>query len=115
VASEAMNALGVPTTRALSLVGTGAQVLRDMFYECVPSAPVCLLLGSCHSRLFRSLEHQNDLQRTCVVAQRNFRLAVAVAAVPRGDYHDKPSHLTALYIPEPHAVCCEGESNQLVI
>jgi len=31
--SEAMNALGVPTTRALSLVSTGEQVLRDMFYD----------------------------------------------------------------------------------
>lgn len=37
IASEAMNALGIPTTRALSLVGTGAQVLRDMFYKCVAS------------------------------------------------------------------------------
>jgi serine/tyrosine/threonine adenylyltransferase len=31
--SEAMHALGVPTTRALSLVATGDQVLRDMFYD----------------------------------------------------------------------------------
>ncbi|KAI0566656.1 hypothetical protein FGB62_7g529 [Gracilaria domingensis] len=30
--SEAMHHLGVPTTRALSLVGTGAGVVRDMFY-----------------------------------------------------------------------------------
>ena len=33
VASEAMAALGVPTTRALCLVGTGDTVLRDMFYK----------------------------------------------------------------------------------
>lgn len=33
VASEAMAALGVPTTRALSLVLTGAEVMRDMFYN----------------------------------------------------------------------------------
>ena len=33
VCSEAMHALGVPTTRALSLVGTGEAVLRDMFYD----------------------------------------------------------------------------------
>jgi uncharacterized protein YdiU (UPF0061 family) len=33
VGSEAMAALGVPTTRALSLVGTGDQVMRDMFYN----------------------------------------------------------------------------------
>ncbi|MBC8034293.1 MAG: YdiU family protein [Chitinophagaceae bacterium] len=31
--SEAMFYLGVPTTRALSLVTTGDQVLRDMFYD----------------------------------------------------------------------------------
>ena len=31
--SEAMHALGVPTTRALSLVATGDQILRDMFYD----------------------------------------------------------------------------------
>ncbi|QDA61460.1 protein adenylyltransferase SelO [Hymenobacter jejuensis] len=31
--SEAMHYLGVPTTRALSLVGTGDTVVRDMFYN----------------------------------------------------------------------------------
>jgi serine/tyrosine/threonine adenylyltransferase len=31
--SEAMHHLGVPTTRALSLVGTGDSVIRDMFYD----------------------------------------------------------------------------------
>ena len=31
--SEAMHHLGVPTTRALSLVLTGDQVIRDMFYD----------------------------------------------------------------------------------
>jgi uncharacterized protein YdiU (UPF0061 family) len=31
--SEAMFHLGVPTTRALSLVGTGEEVIRDMFYD----------------------------------------------------------------------------------
>lgn len=36
VASEALYHLGVPTTRALSLVGTGAEVVRDMFYKCAP-------------------------------------------------------------------------------
>lgn len=33
VCSEAMHHLGVPTTRALALVGTGEPVLRDMFYD----------------------------------------------------------------------------------
>ncbi|HYD57207.1 MAG TPA: YdiU family protein [Burkholderiales bacterium] len=35
--SEAMHWLGVPTTRALSLVGTGESVIRDMFYDGNPS------------------------------------------------------------------------------
>ncbi|HEX5804018.1 MAG TPA: YdiU family protein, partial [Azospira sp.] len=33
VCSEAMHHLGVPTTRALALVGSGEPVLRDMFYD----------------------------------------------------------------------------------
>ena len=36
--SEAMHALGVPTTRALSLVATGESVVRDMFYDGNPQA-----------------------------------------------------------------------------
>ena len=43
--SEAMHHLGVPTTRALSLVATGAVVVRDMFYDGnpqpEPGAVVC--------------------------------------------------------------------------
>jgi serine/tyrosine/threonine adenylyltransferase len=36
--SEAMHHLGVPTTRALSLVATGERVVRDMFYDGHPKA-----------------------------------------------------------------------------
>ena len=35
--SEAMHWLGVPTTRALSLVGSGEAVIRDMFYDGHPA------------------------------------------------------------------------------
>jgi uncharacterized protein YdiU (UPF0061 family) len=35
--SEAMHFLGVPTTRALSLAGTGEPVIRDMFYDGHPA------------------------------------------------------------------------------
>jgi serine/tyrosine/threonine adenylyltransferase len=35
--SEAMHHLGVPTTRALSLVATGDKVMRDMFYDGNPA------------------------------------------------------------------------------
>jgi uncharacterized protein YdiU (UPF0061 family) len=48
--SEAMHHLGVPTTRALSLVGTGERVIRDMFYdghpESEPGAIVCRVAPS---------------------------------------------------------------------
>lgn len=54
--SEAMHGLGVPTTRALSLVATGTGVVRDMFYSgeprleagavCARLAPTFLRLGS---------------------------------------------------------------------
>jgi serine/tyrosine/threonine adenylyltransferase len=50
VCSEAMFHLGVPTTRALSLVGTGEQVMRDMFYDgnaaYEPGAIVCRVAPS---------------------------------------------------------------------
>ncbi len=36
--SEAMHHLGIPTTRALSLVVTGEEVIRDMFYDGRPRA-----------------------------------------------------------------------------
>ncbi len=48
--SEAMHCLGVPTTRALSLVGSGEQVVRDMFYdgnpEPEPGAVLCRVAPS---------------------------------------------------------------------
>jgi len=48
--SEAMHHLGVPTTRALSLVGTGEAVMRDMFYDghprAEPGAIVCRVAPS---------------------------------------------------------------------
>lgn len=48
--SEAMFHLGVPTTRALSLVATGEQVVRDMFYDGnpkhEPGAVVCRVAPS---------------------------------------------------------------------
>jgi len=50
LASEAMHHLGVPTTRALSLVTTGEMVLRDMFYDghprYEPGAVVCRVAPS---------------------------------------------------------------------
>jgi uncharacterized protein YdiU (UPF0061 family) len=48
--SEAMHHLGVPTTRALCIVGTGEDVVRDMFYDgrprAEPGAVVCRVAPS---------------------------------------------------------------------
>ena len=48
--SEAMHHLGIPTTRALSLVATGDEVVRDMFYDGhprpEPGAIVCRVAPS---------------------------------------------------------------------
>jgi len=48
--SEAMFHLDVPTTRALSLIGTGDQVVRDMFYDghprAEPGAVICRMAPS---------------------------------------------------------------------
>ncbi len=48
--SEAMHHLGIPTTRALSLVATGDEVVRDMFYNgnprAEPGAIVCRVAPS---------------------------------------------------------------------
>lgn len=48
--SEAMHHLGIPTTRALSLISTGEEVLRDMFYDGhpknEPGAVVCRMAPS---------------------------------------------------------------------
>ena len=65
--SEAMHHLGVPTTRALSLVTTGEPVLRDMFYDGRPAyepgaivmrvAPSFLRFGN-----FEILAARNELQ-----------------------------------------------------
>ena len=48
--SEAMHHLGIPTTRALSLILTGESVVRDMFYdgnpEIEPGAVVCRVAPS---------------------------------------------------------------------
>ena len=50
ICSEAMHHLGIPTTRALSLVTTGEDVLRDMFYDgraaMEPGAVVCRVAPS---------------------------------------------------------------------
>ena len=65
--SEAMHHLGVPTTRALSLILTGEQVRRDMFYDgnpqWEPGAVVCRVARS-FTRFgnFEILSSRNDIE-----------------------------------------------------
>ena len=69
--SEAMHALGVPTTRALSLVATGDAVVRDMMYdgnpEAEPGAIVCRVATSFvrfgNFELFASRNDTDTLRR----------------------------------------------------
>ncbi len=69
--SEAMHYLGIATTRALSLISTGEQVVRDMFYDGHPTlepgaivcrvAPTFLRFG--HFELWASRQNVTKLQR----------------------------------------------------
>ena len=69
--SEAMHHLGVPTTRALSLVATGETVVRDMFYDgnpvAEPGAVVCRVAPSFtrfgHFELLAARGERDLLQR----------------------------------------------------
>ncbi|MGZ5174315.1 MAG: protein adenylyltransferase SelO [Burkholderiales bacterium] len=69
--SEAMHYLGVPTTRALSLVGTGETVVRDMFYDgnpkAEPGAIVCRVAPSFvrfgNFQIHAAYEEPEDLKR----------------------------------------------------
>lgn len=58
VCSEAMYGLGIPTTRALSLVLTGETVVRDMFYDGRPAPE----LGAITSRVSRSFLRFGNFQ-----------------------------------------------------
>jgi len=69
--SEAMHFLGVPTTRALSLIATGERVVRDMFYDghpvAEPGAVVCRVAPSFtrfgHFELLAARGERDLLQR----------------------------------------------------
>jgi uncharacterized protein YdiU (UPF0061 family) len=69
--SEAMHHLGIPTTRALCLVGTGEKVVRDILYDgnarAEPGAVVCRVAPSFirfgNFELFASREELDVLER----------------------------------------------------
>ena len=79
--SEAMHHLGVPTTRALSLIQTGEQVMRDMMYdgnaEFEPGAVVCRVSPSFvrfgNFQLFAARDELDELRAlTNFVIQQHF-------------------------------------------
>ena len=79
--SEAMHGLGISTTRALCLIGTGDDVMRDMFYDghpkTEPGAVVCRLSSSfIRFGHFQMLMARNEIdllrQFTEFVIQREF-------------------------------------------
>ena len=89
VCSEAMFHLGVPTTRALSLIGTGEQVMRDMLYDghpaLEPGAVVCRVSSSFvrfgHFQMLAARQETDLLQTfTNFVIEREFP---AIAAAHR--------------------------------
>ncbi|MBS3965139.1 MAG: YdiU family protein [Methylomonas sp.] len=69
--SEAMHHLGVPTTRALSVILTGEQVVRDMFYDgnaqLEPGAVVCRVAPSFtrfgHFQIFAARDDLETLKK----------------------------------------------------
>ncbi len=78
--SEAMHHLGIPTTRALSLVQTGDQVERDMFYDgrpkFEPGAIVCRVAESFlrfgNFEIFASRGDSETLRRLATYALTHF-------------------------------------------
>ncbi|HTV18421.1 MAG TPA: YdiU family protein [Polyangiaceae bacterium] len=76
--SEAMFHLGVPTTRALCLIGTGDPVLRDMFYDGhpreEPGAVICRMAPSfLRFGNFEILAARNDLDTARSLADYTLR------------------------------------------
>ena len=102
--SEAMHHLGVPTTRALSLVVTGEQVRRDMFYdgnsELEPGAVVCRVAQS-FTRFgnFEIFAARNDLESLKTLADFTIRADFAHLCAAK-------TELTAdIYVQWFHEVC----------
>lgn len=95
VCSEAMYHLGVPTTRALSLIGTGEQVMRDMLYDghpaLEPGAVVCRVSSSFvrfgHFQML-SARQETDLLATFTdfVIRREFPAVAADHQNPKSRY-----------------------------
>ena len=71
--SEAIHHLGIPTTRALALVGTGDTVIRDMFYDGHPAGE----MGAITSRVAPSFLRFGNFQ--ILADQKEFELLKKLA------------------------------------
>lgn len=95
VCSEAMFHLGVPTTRALSLIGTGERVMRDMLYDgnpaLEPGAVVCRVSSSFvrfgHFQMLAARQEMELLASfTDFVIEREFPTIAAAHPDPKSRY-----------------------------
>ena len=90
ICSEAMHHLGVPTTRALSLVLTGDSVVRDMFYDGnarpEPGAIVCRVAPSfVRFGSFEILAAQGDVASLRRLADHTIKRHFPGLVVPGGE------------------------------
>lgn len=90
--SEAMHHLGVPTTRALSLVTTGEEIVRDMFYDGNPKpeqgAIVCRVARS-FTRFgsFEIFSSRGELEQLRVLADYTIRNDFPQFGAPSADVY----------------------------
>lgn len=105
--SEAMYHLGVPTTRALSLVGTGEPVVRDMMYDGnprpEPGAVVCRVSPSFvrfgNFEIFAYRDDLATLERLIdVTISRDFPHLEGLAAKKRADWFHEVCERTAIMV-----------------
>ena len=105
--SEAMHFLGVPSTRALSLVGTGDVIVRDMFYDGnaqpEPGAIVCRVAPSFvrfgNFEIHASQGERDALQRLAsYVIVKHFRALGAPSPEVYGRWFEEICRRTAVMI-----------------
>ena len=93
--SEAMHHLGVPTTRALSLVLTGEQVMRDMFYDGHPQ----LELGAIVCRVSPSFTRFGSFQIFATRGEKEVLRQLADYTI-RTDFPHLNEQTSGSYTPE---------------
>ncbi|UOQ71509.1 protein adenylyltransferase SelO [Hymenobacter cellulosilyticus] len=98
--SEAMHYLGVPTTRALSLVSTGDKVVRDMFYNGNPQAEP----GAIVARVAPTFVRFGNFQMMASAAELD-NLRDLAAYVIRRYYHELGEPSEEVYVRWFEEIC----------